>query len=207
MKKVLLVGAIIFSISAVGLAAPSVSGSTGLINNPSADVLRSGQFSIGYYNLNDGGAGSLNMNIATNLEVGIAGFRMDNSAGNHTLLNAKYALAPESVLTPGIAVGIEDVADERQRTLYAAASKALPFGFRVHAGVGTGRYNGLFGAIEKTINPIMITGKDMFPATTLIAEYDGNHMNYGARMSIVPGVKVDGGWRDSNWYVGVSFTN
>ena len=88
------------------------------------------------------------------------------------------------------------------------ASKALPFGFRIHAGVGSGRYDGMFGAIEKTINPVsVITGNNCFPATTLIAEYDGRTMNYGARLSIVPGLKLDGGWRNHQIYFGLNFTS
>jgi hypothetical protein len=31
---------------------------------------------------------------------------------------------------------------ERERSYYAVASKALPFGFRIHAGVGNGRFDG-----------------------------------------------------------------
>ncbi len=193
--------------SVTAFAAPSINGSTGLINNPTADVLQDGEFSIGYYNLKDGGVGVFNLNLARNLEVGVAGFRYDNH-DNDTLLNAKFALVPETVLTPGLSVGVEDIGDKNGRTTYAAASKALPFGFRIHAGVGNGRYDGFFGAIEKTINPVsVITGNNAFPATTLIAEYDGSRMNYGARMSIVPGMKLDAGWRHSDFYVGLSFTH
>ncbi|HAK73778.1 MAG TPA: hypothetical protein DCP36_09580 [Sporomusaceae bacterium] len=193
--------------SVTAFAAPSINGSTGLINNPTADVLQDGEFSIGYYNLKDGGVGVFNLNLARNLEVGVAGFRYGNH-DNDTLLNAKFALVPETVLTPGLSVGVEDIGDKTGRTTYAAASKALPFVFRIHAGVGNGRYDGFFGAIEKTINPVsVITGNNAFPATTLIAEYDGSRMNYGARMSIVPGMKLDAGWRHSDFYVGLSFTH
>lgn len=188
-------------------AAPSVNGSTGQINNPSADVLQEGQFALGYYHLKDGGVGVFNMNLAANLEVGVAGFRYNDSTQNKSLVNAKFGVVSETILTPGIAVGIEDIGNVQKRTAYAVASKALPFGFRIHAGVGNGRYDGVFGAIEKTINPIsVLTGNNAFPATTLIAEFDGHNMNYGARMSIVPGLKVDAGWRNHQTYVGMSFT-
>jgi hypothetical protein len=207
MKKVIIGTIFIMMLSATVSAAPSVNGSTGQINNPSADVLREGQFALGYYHLNDGGVGVFNMNLAPNLEAGVAGFRFDNSSDNSTLINAKLAIAQESVLTPGIAVGVEDIANRQQRSAYAVASKSLPFGFRIHAGVGNGRYDGVFASLEKTINPIsIITGNNTFPATTLIMEYDGKNMNYGARMSIVPGLKVDAGWRDHAAYVGMSFT-
>ena len=207
MKKTILAAALfMLTFTAVAAAAPSINGSTGLIDNPSADALREGQFSLGYYHLNDGGVGVFNMNLMKNLEVGAAGFRFDNS-DNSTLLNAKLSLLPETVVTPGLAIGVEDISDEQKRSVYAVASKALPFGFRVHAGIGDGRFDGVFAALEKTINPVsIITGNNAFPATTLILEFDGKNTNYGARMAIVPGLKVDAGWRDHHWYVGASFT-
>lgn len=189
-------------------AAPSVNGSTGLINTPTADTLREGQFAVGYYHLQNGGVGVFNTNLAANLEIGASGFRFDDSGKNATFINAKWGILPETVLTPGVAIGVEDIGNQQQRTAYAVASKALPLGFRLHAGVGSGRYDGFFAAVEKTINPLsVITGNNTFPATTLIAEFDGKRMNYGARMSIVPGLKLDGGWRDHQVYFGLSFTN
>ena len=189
------------------LAAPSVNGPTGLINSPTADVLRPGQFSAGYYHLQDGGVGTFNTNVASNMELGITAFRYDTLASKN-YLNAKFALVPETVLAPGLAIGGEDLAGQDERSLYVVASKALPFGFRIHAGTGNGRFNGMFAGIEKTINPIsVLTGNNAFPATTLIAEYDGKVMNYGARMSIIPGLKLDAGLRNHDGYIGISFTN
>lgn len=196
---------VVFAVPA--LAAPSVNGSTGQINNPSADVMQPGQFSLGYYHLKGGGTGVFDMSLLPNLEVGVAGFRYDDSSANKTYVNAKLSLLPETILTPGVAVGVEDIGAQRDRSFYAAASKALPFGFRIHAGVGNGRFDGMFASLEKTINPVsVLTGNNTFPATTLIAEFDGRNMNYGARISVVPGLKVDAGWRDHAAYFGVTFT-
>lgn len=209
MKRTILAAALLLLTAAPVYAAPSINGSTGLINTPTADVLQAGQFSLGYHHLQEGGVGTFNLNLAKNLELGVAGFRYDSDVNkdNETLFNLKYALLPETVLTPGLAIGIEDIGDDDQRTHYIAASKALPFGFRIHAGIGDGRYDGVFAALEKTINPVsVLTGNNVFPATTLIAEWDGDHMNYGARMAIVPGLKLDAGWRHSETYVGLSFT-
>jgi hypothetical protein len=176
-----------------------------MINTPSADSLRGGQCSLGYHDLKDQKIGTFNFNLLPNVEVGVARHRMD-AGENQTLFNAKWSFLPETVMTPGVAVGVEGLGDGH-RSAYAVASKALPLGFRIHAGVGNGRYHGAFGAIEKTINPLsLITGNNTFPATTLIAEYDGDGMNYGARISILPGLKVEAGWRDSRSYVGASFT-
>jgi hypothetical protein len=189
-------------------AAPAINGSTGLINTPSADALREGQVSLGYYHLKDGQAGSITFHAAKNLEIGAAGFRLDGHF-DKTSVNAKLALVPEKLFIPGLAVGVVDAADKEERSIYAVASKALPLGFRVHVGAGNGQFNGGFAGLEKTISPLsLLTGNNTFPATTLIAEYDGRHMNYGARLSIVPGLKINAGWRNNNsTYFGVSFTN
>lgn len=206
-KKTLLYAlcAVVLS-TATATAAPSVSGPTGMINTPSADALREGQFSLGYHRMNEEKIGTFGISLMPNLEVGVAHHDFDNG-GADNLFNAKWSVLPETVVTPGIAVGVEDIGNKHDRTAYAVASKALPLGFRIHAGVGNGRYDGMFGAIEKTINPLSIlTGDNAFPATTLIAEYDGHNMNYGARMSIIPGLKLEAGWRDSKSYVGATYT-
>ena len=208
MKKILFGLLCALAMSSAAFAAPTVNGSTGQINNPSADVLREGQFAAGYYRLKNGGGGVFDINIAARLEVGVAGFRYDNSAANKTLVNAKFGLLSETVLTPGVAAGVEDIAAQRQRSFYAVASKALPFGFRLHAGFGNGRFDGVFAALEKTLNPVsVVKGNNTFPATTLIVEFDGHTTNYGARVSIIPSLKLDAGWRNHEAYFGLSFTS
>jgi hypothetical protein len=188
-------------------AAPSVDGSTGLINIPSADVLRPGQFAVGYYQFKNGGVGTFDTNLVPNLELGVSAFHNDGQENTNNL-NAKFAVLPETVLKPGLAIGGEDLGNNNQRSLYAVASKALPFGFRLHVGAGDGRFNGIFAGVEKTINPIsIITGTNAFPTTTLLAEYDGKTMNYGVRLTIVSGLKLDAGVRSHDGYVGISFTN
>lgn len=186
-------------------AAPSINGSTGLINTPSADVLHEGQFSLGYYNLKGGSAGIVTFNMARNLEVGAAGFQYDGQ-DNKFLLNAKCAVVPETILSPGLSIGVEDALDKKGRTAFAAVSKTLPFGFRIHAGVGNGRIDGMFYALEKTVNPIGISGSRGFPTTTLMLEYDGQHTNYGARMAIAKGLRMDAGWKNRDFYIGLSLT-
>lgn len=205
MKRAFLLALCALCLSAgTAAAAPSFSGPTGLINTPSADALREGQFSLGYHRLHDQKAGSFSLNILPNVEAGVARYFPDEGS-NQTLFHAKWSIAPETVVTPGLAVGVEGLGDGH-RSAYAVVSKGLPLGLRIHAGVGNGRFDGAFGAIEKTINPLGITGASSFPATTLIAEYDGDGMNYGVRLAIVPGLKLEAGWRDDKTYVGASFT-
>ncbi|HWR56406.1 MAG TPA: YjbH domain-containing protein [Negativicutes bacterium] len=208
MKK-LFAGMLLFSLAASGTAAaaPSLNGPTGLINTPSADVVQNEDFSLGYNHLKQGEVLNFNIGIMKNVEMGISSF--DPEAGSRqNRLNAKWNVIPETVVTPGLAVGVEDISDRGQRSAYIVGSKALPLGVRVHYGLGDGRYDGVFGGIEKTINPLgVLTGDNAFPATTLIAEYDGDDFNVGARLSLVSGVKIDAGWQDmKDFYVGFSIT-
>lgn len=184
------------------MAAPSTMGSSGVIDTPSADVLRTGQFSLGYFNLHESNNYTFNANIAKRLELGIA--RADYSHGDDdTYLNLKYSVHEEKIIIPGLAIGVEDITDERDATVYAVMSKSLPFGFRIHAGVGNGRYDGPFYAVEKTLFPAIATG--VFPDTSLIVEHNGHDMNYGLRLSLAAGLKLNAGWRDDETYVAMTY--
>ena len=209
MKKILTLifcAAAILIVSPAALAAPSVYGPTGMISNPSADVLREGQFSLGYFHFQDQTSGTFEVNLADGLEMGAARIHNDHY-GTDTLFNAKYSLLPETLMSPGVAVGAESGFNGGHHSLYAAASKSLPFGLRLHVGAGNGRFDGAFAGLEKTWKPIgSLSGGNVFPATTLMVEFDGRRMNYGARIAVLPGLKVDAGWQDHRFYTGITFT-
>lgn len=188
----------------VAEATPTITGSTGMIYTPTADVLRDGHFSLGYHHMDDAKTYTLGYGMSNAWEISASSFDYDHHSSDF-YLNTKFSLMSENVLRPGIAIGVEDAFDESDRTFYAVASKALPLGFRIHAGIGDGRFDGVFGGIEKTFNPLGITGSSIFPATTLSAEYDGSKMIYGIRLSIVPGLKAQAAWRGSDTYVGLTF--
>lgn len=206
MKRILLITALLFIANVTAYAAPSFNGSTGLINIPTADVLRTGQYSVGYSNLKSEGIYIATLGFTPRLELGVT--RRGNDYGNKKyILNAKYALIPEQIITPGLSIGIEDAAAHNKRTFYAAASKSLPFGLRMHLGVGNGRIAGLYYALEKTIAPIGIMHTGMkIPITTLILEYDGKNTNYGTRIRFPKGISGDFAWRNKTFYFGVSLT-
>ena len=187
-------------------AAPTVTGSTGMLYTPTADVLRDGHFSLGYHHLEDGDAYTVGYGMSNAWEISAATIDYNGDHGRDLYLNTKFSLMSENVVRPGIAIGMEDALDEYDRTFYAVASKTLPLGLRIHAGVGDGRFDGVFGGIEKTFNPLGVTGSSIFPATTLSAEYDGKEMIYGLRLAIVPGLKAHAAWRDGDTYVGLTFT-
>lgn len=185
-------------------AAPSLAGSTGMIDNPSADVLREGQLSAGYYHGVEGNQFAFAAHVAPQTEIGAVVFPAQG--GEHVGLNAKFSLRQERVNTPAVAVGVEDIAGYRDTSWYAVASKSLPFGIRLHAGVGSGRFNGLFGGVEKQLNSLSVLPGKYLPSAALMAEFDGRQMNYGLRFAVAPGVKLDGGWRKHGSYFGISYT-
>jgi hypothetical protein len=204
--KALTLALFLFILPAQVFAAPSFGAATGLIDIPSADVLRLGQIGAGYYHESSGGVSIASLGIMKNFEIGIGDYRYNYE--RQTLLSGKFSLASETIMTPGAAIGFSAMGTDSKTSVYAVISKSLPFGFRIHAGIGTQQFSGVFAAIEKNISPSgMITGKNVFPATTLIAEYSGQTMNYGARISIVPGLKAELGRRNHGTYVGLDFTS
>jgi hypothetical protein len=191
-----------FGVAFTANAAPAFTGSTGMINTPSADVLKPGQISLGAYTRKDVLFGSIGANVAPNLELSFSASNKKSFGTNS--LNAKYALVDETILSPGLAVGVEDIAGDKERSWYASMSKGLILGMRLHAGYGSGQYDGFFAALEKSISPVSIGG---IGETKLILEWDSHHLNYGIRVAVAPGLKVDAGVKRHHGYLGVSFVN
>lgn len=176
-------------------AAPTLQGSTGGANVVSADVLTVNSFSIGRYNRPREKNEVVVFGLGQALEVG-ALHRTEGNQGAAVQWNVKWALAQEQILRPGIAIGMEDVGAQEQRTAYVVASKGLPFGLRLHAGVGNGRYHGLFGSLEAPL----------LPQTKLFLEQDGRQWGAGIRVSLGPDFRLDAGHYAGKTYVGGSYT-
>ena len=190
-------------------ASPSTTGSTGMIRIPTADVLQTGHFAAGYYYWRDHGAAVAALGLPAGIEISAAAPWYNGNSAQWNV-NAKINLTQESLLTPGVSVGIEDMGGQQQQSFYGVVSKSLPFGLRVHLGVGNGRFRGAFGALEKVLNPHSLRKKASgFPVTSIIVEMDGRKMNYGARMSLARGLRLDAGWlgREERIYLGLTYTN
>ncbi|CUH94540.1 putative secreted protein [Propionispora sp. 2/2-37] len=203
MRNWLLGVAFFFLCGGYASAAPSLQGATGLIAIPSADVLGSGQAAAGYYHIGPHDHGVLTFHAAAGMEVGAA-YSEQGPGGMR--LQAKVSLLPEAMLTPAVALGVEDITGEQQRSWYAVASKSLPDGIRLHIGAGNGRFDGLFAGVEKRLKRVSVLPGKTFPAAALMAEYDGSSMNVGIRFMVNPAVKIDTGWRDHHTYFGLSYT-
>lgn len=180
-------------------AAPSTSGPTGLINTPSSEILSEGQISLGYYQLKNNDIKIFNVGISPNTEIGVAQYNYEQKPTD-TVLNIKYNILKENLLTPGISAGIEDLTASSERSGYIVMSKNLPLGVKINAGIGNGRFDGPFAGIEAPFSLLPLL------PTTLIAEHDGHTTNWGLRLTVVPGVKAEVGRREHKYYFGANFT-
>ncbi|MGL6016554.1 MAG: YjbH domain-containing protein, partial [Selenomonadaceae bacterium] len=97
-KKICLL--VLLLLPSLAAAAPSVKGSTGNIDTPSADVLRPGQASIGYYHMDEGKSAVGAVSVGKNIEISAA-YTEDTQNDNFTKVNIKYALTQEAVFAPG----------------------------------------------------------------------------------------------------------
>jgi len=209
----------------LGLAAvsawgsPSLGGYTGLINVPNADALAASEFNVGWVNHQfDGkdlnnyfGNYGLPVGGETTVEVGVNVLHPEDE-DQETLLSAKWAIRPEAEGTPGFAVGVIDATDMLETTVYIAGSKILTAGPldvfggeilnpRLTVGLGGGSLDGLFAGLSAGL------GKAM----TLMAEYDSNNVNVGARIRLYKGLGAQGGWLDvggeDDFSVGVYYSS
>lgn len=179
-------------------AAPSLLGYTGLLIVPTADALDEKDFNVAYYTLNvEEGADEriflANLGVDLGTEVGFARINPDNGSAE-TVLSGKYRMQPEDLHKPALAAGIFDLTDELDTTVYFVASKSITGSYRldgkeitsprIHVGVGGGMLDGLF------LGASGVLGEKL----TLMAEYDTDDVNLGARLAVTPEIRVHAGW-------------
>lgn len=104
------------------------------------------------------------------------GFESDDS----TEVGGQFTVLPEGFATPGVAIGVWDIADDgpRGRRIFGVVSKTVPLvhkaslgmtNLRLHAGIGSNRLSGIF-----------LGGELGLPAGfALYAEYDARDVNAG----------------------------
>jgi hypothetical protein len=110
----------------------------------------------------------------------------DFDRSSSTEVGGQFTILPEGFATPGIALGVWDVANDgpRGRRVFGVVSKSLPLvntlpvGFhdiKVHAGIGSGKLSGVF-----------VGGQAGFPfGFGIYGEYDTRHFNAGLSWSPV----------------------
>jgi hypothetical protein len=170
------------------VSGPSFNGYTGLLNVPTAYSLSLANYNAGVYFDNHRTNIVGNLGLLPGLEVGAASIKPEH-AGAELTLNAKYELRGEGTIWPAIAVGVFDIADSFDVSPYMVASKSLTpigrelFNPMIHVGVGGGSFDGVFAGISA----------DIAQKVTLMAEYDTEDVNIGARFWVSPNLSVSAG--------------
>jgi hypothetical protein len=202
-------GSIVATVVLVGCSVASYAsaqttyGTTGLVKIPTADVVEFGKVFIGGgYAADSVGRDThrprdwsffATIGLVPRVEAGLRltyGTLFDKSTTDRVLC-AKCLLTRETHLIPATALGVQDMIGifKNFNCLYAVCSKKLGFlgmePVRLHLGYGTDwwdyisnkarghRFIGLFGGVEVKAAPFL----------SLLAEYDADNVNLGARFS------------------------
>ena len=186
----------------LGWADPSFLGTTGLIRVPSAEVLATRGYNLGFFWMKlkdkDSKSHSYSFNYGLKGGIEVGGMtREKEEESNQVLLQAKYKVSEEIGNNPAISVGVIYDPDTKEAegrkdeiSYYAIASQSLgwprswvkKYKIRGHLGIGSQIFEGAFGGIEVSLNP----------QTNLIAEYDSQQFNFGLRFAISPGIIFKG---------------
>lgn len=185
---------LLLALPAAASAAPSLLGPTGLLLIPSADTLGLTRWNLGAVGIwsNDDPNRSLlsaNVGLLPGLEVGFTREKSE-SAEAETLLNAKLRLFQPPLGRTTVSAGIVDITDQLDRSPYLVLTHTLGAGVltrvgpvtlpQLHVGVGGGRFDGLFAGVSTTVNRRI----------TLIAEYDSEDINIGARIPLAANLEA-----------------
>jgi hypothetical protein len=169
-------------------AAPSLTGPSGLITIPTAEVLGMARWNVGgtavmVADVPDAKVVYANVGLLPRLELGFA--RDDVEEGEaETILNAKVGMLMPVPGQVSMAAGVIDISDQIERSGYVVVSHTVGAGLpipagpvalpQIHVGVGSGRFDGLFGGVSTVVSGYV----------TVMAEYDGEDVNVGARWPV-----------------------
>ena len=210
MKK-LFVGMICSAIvcGALGAAAadPSLYGPTGLIVMPTADSLGFGQANgfVNYVDWDDGEttAAGANVGVGLGVELGISYLDYDDSA---TIVNAKWNLKREGLLTPGIAIGAINLTETddfpHDINPYIVLSK------RLSVPASSIAFSGHAGYIGGDIEEFMIgASADLTPKIQIAADYIGDftELSVGVRYAVTDDLKLGVSSVDGNMMLSASY--
>jgi len=180
--------------SAPSCASPSWQGYSGLFLMPTADVLGPNKFgvNVAVRDKDDLTANwySGSFGLRNGLEIGVTKVQPNPPIAEDTVVHAKYQILPAEGRRPAVAVGVFDITDEINSTVYVVASKEVSkqLGkraalFRVHAGVGGGQIDQFMFGGEAVLGE--------YQYVHLLAEHINDQVNMGARFAIPGGIKLD----------------
>jgi len=184
--------ALVAALIAIGgsVLAATVTGSSGLVTLPTADVLPAGAFEVGGRYVDERLGLTAAFGAYGDLEVGVN--TLEDGTGALDLgVFLKGVLLHESASSPGIAVGYESGHG------YIVASKRVAPRVRLHAAYLFGDDPGPAAGVAYSVSTASVTSSGVpRPATTLIAEYTPEGLNAGARLLVGTAATLDMGLID-----------
>ena len=129
----------ILSLNHLSFALPNITGSTGLVNMPTAEILNYKEYNLGIdYNLNlDDNDGSqyfykLNVGALDNMELGFVG---GTNPAEGVFLNFKWSLSSNTGRFPlKMAIGFENLTSSDESDFYIVTSKKIRSDLGIHGG-------------------------------------------------------------------------
>lgn len=187
-SSAVLVALSLMTLCGVASAAPSLLGPTGMILTPTASTVGMAEFDLGVSGIRSDDAPDEtivygNVGPVPGLEVGVSQDKRQHAEGE-TLLNAKLRLFQPPLGKLTLSAGMIDIADQIDRTSYVVLSHVIGAGVitrvgpitlpQVHIGIGNGRLDRVFGGVSTVVDR----------RVEVMAEYDGHHVNLGARVPL-----------------------
>ena len=160
---------------------------------------------VGYFNTRYGSSVAGNISLPVGAEIAYSKWHIDGE-NNRDMISLKVPVMREKVMKPAVSIGVEDIADDCDRSYYLAMSKQGPWGIRMHMGVRSGHeQKGMFYGIEKQIRlkGDIAKQKLFVPALNFTLEYDGRRPNYGMYIRNSNGFRVDLAWHKNSFRFGI----
>ncbi len=193
-----------FMCGALGAVAadPSLYGPTGLVVMPTADSLGFGQANgfVNYLDFDgdDSTVFGANAGVGMGIELGIASL---HNGGSETIVNAKWNLKRETLLTPGIAIGVIDITESLKGDMepYVVLSK------RLSVPASSVAVSGHLGYVAGDWDEVMIGASvDLTSKLQLMADYIDD-FSIGARYAVTDDFKVGVSSVDGNMMLSASY--
>jgi len=188
LKTVILTVLAVLLFCAMGSAAPTYLGPSGLANVPLPTAMGSGQYNL-FYNMISGDAdvsifgGNVGLGMKTPIEIGATVVNPEGGT-SETIINAKVALQVGEVEPIDLAVGVIDLSDEFDQTVYLSAGKMLTRTSRggvppVYGVLGFGNSDG------GTLDGVFLGVTTRLPAgIEAHVEYDTEDLNLGLNYTV-----------------------
>jgi len=180
MKKTILILSIL--LGSISFAFPSLSGSSGLINMPTADSLRYKEYNLGFAYYNDATAGTVckyfgNLGTFNGFELGFIG----NTEKEGVFLNMKYYMLSDKSSTPlALAFGIDNISSFSLTNLYLVLSKKMKPELDFHLGFLTNVSRGKI-APQLMIGGEYLLTKNLLFITDMVGENSSWNVSAGFR--------------------------